>query len=216
MGQIEYLSQSDDNVDFLSIEEKYKFIDDLSILEMLRLAMCGISSYNFKQHVAKDIEVHGQYLPAQNIQYQLCPERICQWTKDKQMELNATKTKCTVIIFTNNFQFNTSFKLRDALLEVVKECRLLCLTLTNQLSWHQNTQNIVKKANTHMIILQKLYEFNLPTDKIIGIFVLFIRCMHCAVMPLYCQKCELFPTVVEVDIPFSLTVRNCSVHSLPQ
>ena len=38
MGQIEYLSQSDDNVDFLSIEEKYKFIDDLSILEMLRLA----------------------------------------------------------------------------------------------------------------------------------------------------------------------------------
>ena len=48
--------------------QKYKFIDDLSTLEMLNLVMCGISSYNFKHHVASDIGVHGQYLAAENIQ----------------------------------------------------------------------------------------------------------------------------------------------------
>ena len=63
LGQLEYISQSDDNVDFLDIEDRYKFIDDLSILEVLNLAMCGISGYNFKQHVASDIGTYGQYLP---------------------------------------------------------------------------------------------------------------------------------------------------------
>ena len=184
LGQLEYLSQSNDNVDFLSAEEKFKFIDDLSILEMLNLVMCGISSYNFKQHVASDIGVHGQYLPADNIHSQSYMDKICQWTEDRQMELNATKTKFMVVNFTNNFQFNTRIKLGETLLEEVKECRLLGLTLTNQLSWQQNTQNIVKKANTRMIILQKLYEFNLPADEMLGIYILFIRCMveYCCVV----------------------------------
>ena len=168
LGQIEYLSQSNDNVDFLSTEEKFKFIDDLSTLEMLNLVMSGISSYNFRQHVASDIGVHGQYLPVENIESQLYLDKICQWTEDRQMELNITKTKFMVINFTNNFQFNTRIKLGDTLLEEVKECRLLGLTLTNQLSWHQNTQNIVKKANPRMIILQKLYEFNLPTEEMLS------------------------------------------------
>ena len=83
LGQIEYLSQSNDNVDFLSTKEKFKFIDDLSTLEMLNLVMSGISSYNFRQHVASDIGVHGQYLPVENIESQLYLDKICQWTEDK-------------------------------------------------------------------------------------------------------------------------------------
>ena len=37
LGIEEYLSQSNDNVDFLNHDEKYKFIDDLSILEIINL-----------------------------------------------------------------------------------------------------------------------------------------------------------------------------------
>ena len=37
-------------------DEKFKFIDDLSILEVINLVMSGISSYNFKNHIASDIE----------------------------------------------------------------------------------------------------------------------------------------------------------------
>jgi hypothetical protein len=184
LGQTEYLSQSNDNVDFLSIEEKYKFIDDLSILEMINLAMCGISTYNFRNHVASDIGVHGQYLPVDNIMSQIYLDKINKWTDDKQMRLNRSKTKYMVINFTKKFQFNTRIALQNTLLEEVEECRLLGLTLTNQLSWHQNSENIVKKANTRMIILQKLYNFNLPTEEMISIYILFIRCMveYCCVV----------------------------------
>ena len=184
LGQIEYLSQSNDNVTFLSKEEKFKFIDDLSVLEMLNLVMSGISTYNFKHHVASDIGVHGQYLPTENIQSQLYLDKICQWTEDRQMALNASKTKYMVINFTKNFQFNTRIKLDNTLLQEVEECRLLGLTISNQLSWNQNTHNIVKKANMRMIILHKLYDFNLPTEELLDIYILFIRCMveYCCVV----------------------------------
>ena len=82
-----------------------------------------------------------------------------------------------VINFTKKFQFSTRISLDNTLLEEVTECRLLGLTITNQLSWHQNTENIVKKANTRMIILHKLFEFNLPAEEMVNIYILFIRSM---------------------------------------
>ena len=93
------------------------------------------------------------------------------------MALNIAKTKYMVINFTKKFQFSTRLNLENVLLEEVQECRLLGLTITNQLSWQKNTQSIVKKANTRMIILQKLYDFNLPTEDMVNIYILFIRSM---------------------------------------
>ena len=146
--------------------------------------MCGISSYNFKNHIASDIGVHGQYLPSENFQSQSHLDKIQQWTEDQQMELNSAKTKFMVVNFTKYFQFNTRIKLEETPLEEVDECRLLGLTITNQLSWHRNTEIIVQKANTRMIMLQKLYEFNLPTDEMLNIYILYIRSMveYCCVV----------------------------------
>ena len=54
-GLLEYLAQTNDNTDFLSDKDKFKFIDDLSFLEIINLIKQGLSSYNFKVHVASDI-----------------------------------------------------------------------------------------------------------------------------------------------------------------
>ena len=175
LGQTEYLSQTDDNVDFLERDSKFKFIDDFSVLEVLNLVMCGISTYNFKQHVASDVGCHGQYLPAENIGSQNYLNRIQSWTHEKQMALIKTKTTYMVINFTKKFQFSTRLTLENQLLEEVSECKLLGLTLTNDLAWQKNTETIIKKANTRMIILHKLYEFNLPMEELVNMYILFIR-----------------------------------------
>ena len=177
LGQIEYLSQSNNNANFLTTEEKFKFIDDLSVLELVNLVISGLSSYNFKQHVASDIGVHGQYLPSNNIQSQTYLDKISQWTDKNRMALNTDKTKFMIFNFTKKFQFNTRIILGNTLLEEVQECKLLGLTLTNQLSWQRNTESIVKKANTRMIILQKLFDYDLPTKDMVNIYILFIRSM---------------------------------------
>ena len=58
-GILEYLSQTNNNTDFISPEMKFKFIDDRSILEIINLLSIGLSSYNFKSHVASDIPSNG-------------------------------------------------------------------------------------------------------------------------------------------------------------
>ena len=139
--------------------------------------MSGISSYNFKNHIASDIGTHGQYLSPENIQSQSYLNKIQQWTEEMKMALNKSKTKYMVINFTKKFQFSTRIQLEGRLIEEVQECQLLGLTLTQNLSWHKNTENIVKKANTRLIMLQRLYDFNLPVEDMLDIYFLFIRSM---------------------------------------
>ena len=43
-GIIEYLSQTYDCADFLNNDEKYRYIEDLSILEIVNLISVGITS----------------------------------------------------------------------------------------------------------------------------------------------------------------------------
>ena len=93
LGIEEYLSQSNNNTDFLSLDEKFKFIDDLSILEVLNLITIGLSSYNFHQHVASDVGISQSYLDPSNIKSQSYLDKLVDWTNDKEMKLNAEKTK---------------------------------------------------------------------------------------------------------------------------
>ena len=83
------MSQTNHNVDFLDDDKKYKFIDDLLILEVIDLIMSGISSYNFQNHVASDIGIHGNFLKSENYKSQNYLNRINEWTRNKQMALNS-------------------------------------------------------------------------------------------------------------------------------
>ena len=65
-GILEYLAQTNFNTDFLTPEEKFKFVDDLSILEIINLLTVGLCSYNMKAHVASDVISDSTYIPAEN------------------------------------------------------------------------------------------------------------------------------------------------------
>ena len=56
-GGLEYKSQTNNNCDFIETIKKYKWVDDLSLLEMINLITVGLSSYNFRNHVASDIGI---------------------------------------------------------------------------------------------------------------------------------------------------------------
>ena len=60
-------------------------------------------------------------------------------------------------------------------LEKITECKLLGITLTNTLSFEKNTEIIVKRAFTRMLILRKLSEFGIPINDMINIYILYIR-----------------------------------------
>ena len=47
--------------------------------------------------------------------------------------------------------------------------------MRDNLTWYANTEFIVKKAYTRMLILHKLSEFEVPIEDMLNIYVLYIR-----------------------------------------
>ena len=77
--------------------------------------------------------------------------------------------------FCRSYQFKTRLTINNSLIEQVTQTRLLGVILSDDLTWHTNTNHLVKKAYTRMIILRRLSEFKVEKADMIKIYVLFIR-----------------------------------------
>ena len=69
-GIWEYLAQSNDNANCINPEYRFKFVDDLTVLEKINLLIVGLSSFNSKLSVPNDMPEHNQYIPGNNLKSQ--------------------------------------------------------------------------------------------------------------------------------------------------
>ena len=175
LGLLEYKSNSNNSADCVPADMRYKFVDDLSTLEKLNLILLGLSTYNFRSHVASDIGINQKYLPSANFQSQQYLNQIETWTNDNLMKLNVKKSKVMIFNYTENFQFSTRLYLENTLLEIITETKLLGTIITADLTWNKNTEMIVKKGYQRMIILHKLFKFKIDRKDMVKIYILYIR-----------------------------------------
>ena len=98
IGIWEYLSLSNDNADFVSAEERFKFVDDLTIVEVIELLSIGLASYNVKKQVPSDIPTHNQVIEANNLKSQTYLKDLSDWTMKKKMVLNEKRQKISCSI----------------------------------------------------------------------------------------------------------------------
>ena len=174
-GILEYLSQSNNNTEDIDQNRKFKFIDDLSVLEIINLLSIGLASYNFSNHVASDIPTNGYYVDASNMDTQKYMQNISTWTEVNKMHLNTRKTKAMVFNFTRDYQFSTRVLLENDKVDILSEAKLLGVIINDQLTWDSNTDYLVKRANSRLRLLHKLVEFNIPNEDLLNIYVLYIR-----------------------------------------
>ena len=97
LGQLEYLVLSNDNADIVSPDDRFKFIDDLTLLQLVCLSGL-LTDYNFMEHVASDIGVGQSFLPADTFPTQDHLNFVSNWTTENFMKLN--EEKCNYMIFT--------------------------------------------------------------------------------------------------------------------
>ena len=90
LGNWEYLSQTNNNADFIPEEDRFKFVDDLSTLEVINLLTVGLSSFNMKNQVPSDIPVHGQFINSSNLKSQIYLNKLDEWS-GRQKNDNKTK-----------------------------------------------------------------------------------------------------------------------------
>ena len=76
---------------FVQLEDRYKFVDDLTLLEVVNLLTVGITSYNLKQHIPSDLPLHNQFIPPQNLHSQDWLDSIDEWAENQKMVINENK-----------------------------------------------------------------------------------------------------------------------------
>ena len=107
LGNLEYISQTNNNADHIPREDKWKWVDDLTVVEIVNMITVGLSSYNFQQHVASDIPVHGQFVSQDNLKTTQYIRLLDNWSHDHLMRHNKSKTKIMIINFTRKYKFAT-------------------------------------------------------------------------------------------------------------
>ena len=168
------MSQSNNNADCVSESDRFKFIDDLTVLEIVNLLTVGITSFNLKQQVPSDIPVHNQYIPAEHLESQKWLNTINDWTLKQKMLVNEKKTKTMIFNYTKKYQFTTRLSINDQPIEVIKNTRLLGTIIQDDLTWDLNTAELVRKANARMELLRKVASFGTGTDDLKNIYILFV------------------------------------------
>ena len=191
-GILEYLSQSNSNTEGVENSKKFKFIDDLSILEIINLLSIGIASYNFKHHVASDIPTNGFIIPNENLKTQEYLDEIHSWTQEHQMELNKQKSKAMIFNFTGSHQFTSRTRLESESIKIITETKLLGVILSDNLSWDSNTMQLIKRANARMRLLHKLVDFGVPIADLVNIYVLYVR-------SILEQSCQVWNSALTIE-----------------
>ena len=135
------------------------FVDDLTALEIINLLNVGLSSYNFKSHVASDILTDGLYVDKGNLKSQNYLHEMDKWSKEHEMVISKKKTKAMLFNFTQNYQFSTRLQLGDQNIEIVDQMKLLGTMVNSKLTWGENTSFLIIKSQqpydpitTHFII----------------------------------------------------------------
>ena len=168
-------STSLNSADCVTESDRFKFIDDLSVLEIVNLLTVGLTSFNLKHQIPSDIPQHNQYIPPDNLKSQQWLNNINDWTVKQKMLINEKKTKTMIFNCTNKCQFTTRLNINNQPIEVIDSTKLLGTVLSNDLCWDLNTANLVKKANERMQLLRKVASFGTNWEELKNIYVLFVR-----------------------------------------
>ena len=181
IGGIEYIVQSNDNADIVLPEDRFKYIDDLSVLQLVCLSGLLVE-YNFYEHVASDVGVDQVFLPPSSYCSQDTLNYISNWTKENLMKLN--EKKCNYMVFTRTkTDFATRLTVNNRYLEKIEVAKILGIWISEDLTWSRNCKEICKKAYSRLSMITKLKYAGVSFEDLINIYVLFVRSIteYCSV-----------------------------------
>jgi hypothetical protein len=139
----------------------------------VNLISIGLSSHNTRQQVPNDVPTHGQIILSSLLLSQKYIDEIQRWTVAQEMIISEKKTKSMIVNFTNNYQFHTRLQLKGHAIEVVDKIKILGTTRTNNCSWTENCDIIVRKVNARMQLLRKVSSFGSNQEEMVHLWKVF-------------------------------------------
>ena len=182
IGLIEYLVQSNVNSDCVDPSMRFKYVDDLTVLELVLLGGL-LTDYNFHQHVASVLGIDEHFVPATSLATQQNIDQITDWTAENLMQLNETKSNY-MIFSRSSTEFATRLTMNGNTLERTEEVKLVGVWVTTFLDWDKNSHELCKKAFARMTMLTKLRYVGTSMEDLIDVYILYIRSIleYCCVV----------------------------------
>ena len=174
IGQDCYLVASDSSAQDVSEDDRFKYIDDLEILELVLLS--GIlEDYDGVSCVPSDLPLDHKFLPGNSTLTQVNLDNIARWTSQNKMLLNPNK--CSYMVFSRSKeQFVTRLTVNSNKIEQKHVAKILgCWIDEDAGKWVTNTKELCKSAYARMSMLSKLKYVGVSTEDLIEIYTLFIR-----------------------------------------
>ena len=182
LGQLEYIVQSNDCGQSVPSEDRYKYIDDISLLHLVCLAGL-LMDYNYHHHVPSDIGTADQFLHPSSFNTQTTLNNISDWSKENLMKIN--EEKCYYMTFSrSNSNCVTRLNMNDTNLDKRKSTKLLGIWISDDLSWSRNCKEITIKAFSRLSMLTKLKYVGVSVEDLLDIYKLHIRSIteYCSVV----------------------------------
>ena len=171
-GQQTYIVASDDNAYHVPQEDRFKFCDDVSMLDIVMLGDI-LAEYDFKQHVPSDVGVDQLYLDPKKCKTPEYLNGIASWTKENLMKLNEAKSEYQV--FTRARKgFATRFAINDKTIDRKYCTKVLGVWVQPDGGWTKNTTEICKRAFSKLSMLTKLKYAGTKQEDLLQIYKLFI------------------------------------------
>ena len=113
---------------------------------------------------ADDTALTGQITDDNDTLYRQEVSRFVDWCDENYLDLNIGKTKEMIFDTRRRNVAHEPIVIAGVEVERVETYRYLGVVIDNKLSWHANTDQIIKKAHTRLYCLRKLRSFSVRND----------------------------------------------------
>ena len=174
IGQDAFIVASNDSASTTEPEDRFKYIDDLEISELINLAGLLID-YDCMSHVPSDVPVEHKFLPPQATKTQGYLDSIQSWTSENLMKINSSKSNYMVLSRCQE-DFTTRLTINGDVIERKKAVKILGVWISEDAGdWSINISEICKKAYGRISMLSKLKYAGISIEDLLEIYCLFIR-----------------------------------------
>ena len=174
IGQDSYLVSSNDCANQTDPEDRYRYIDDLEITDLIHMAGILID-YDVWNHVPSDIGIDQKYLHPQYTKTQGHLDEIQDWTSRNLMKINSSKSN--FILFSRSSEdFTTRLTINGENIERKSAVKILGVWISEDAGdWSRNVKEICRKAYGRISMLSKLKYSGVSIEDLVEIYCLFIR-----------------------------------------
>ena len=153
---------------------KMKFVDDLSIAVKVNLKKDITEDLNREKPLTFDQRLETKIADSSNT-LQLIANHLVDFSNEKQMKINSTKSCVMKICKSRTVAFPTEIKVGGNFLEVKKEMKVLGVILQPDLKWSANSNYICKKAYKNMWVIRRMKVLGVNTFTMLDYYMKEVR-----------------------------------------